>query len=226
MSFTKGRAPVARLWGFDTKYIPLERNRLSYFWQEFTVTQLELRGPKKTRGFLVSCICEDDLCRCSGALSCPTLCDPMDPSTSDFLILHYLPEFAQTQHPLGLWCHPTISSSVIPFSCPQSFPWETALLAEELWARCHLQPHPGKTQPLRGWQAVDVQLGKARGAFLSSICETLQGVEEAGQARMRSQEMISQRAPITGSLCCLKAEELGSETPSLICQVRSLLALG
>ena len=24
--------------------------------------------------------------------------------------------------PSNLWCHPTISSSVIPFSCPQSFP--------------------------------------------------------------------------------------------------------
>ena len=24
--------------------------------------------------------------------------------------------------PLNQWCHPTISSSVVPFSCPQSFP--------------------------------------------------------------------------------------------------------
>ena len=24
--------------------------------------------------------------------------------------------------PLSQWCHPTISSSVVPFSCPQSFP--------------------------------------------------------------------------------------------------------
>ena len=24
--------------------------------------------------------------------------------------------------PLSWWCHPTISSSVVPFSCPQSFP--------------------------------------------------------------------------------------------------------
>ena len=28
--------------------------------------------------------------------SCPALCDPMDCSTPDFLVLHYLPEFAQT----------------------------------------------------------------------------------------------------------------------------------
>ena len=45
-------------------------------------------------------------------------CNPMDCSTSDFLVLHYLPE-----RPLSQWSHPTISSSVIPFSsCPQSFP--------------------------------------------------------------------------------------------------------
>ena len=33
---------------------------------------------------------------CSVAQSCPTLCDPMDCSTPDFPVLHYLPEFAQT----------------------------------------------------------------------------------------------------------------------------------
>ena len=32
---------------------------------------------------------------CSIAQSCPTLCDPMDCSTPGFLVLHYLPEFAQ-----------------------------------------------------------------------------------------------------------------------------------
>ena len=35
---------------------------------------------------------------------------------------HYLPELAQIHVPLSWWCHPTISSSVTPFStCPQSF---------------------------------------------------------------------------------------------------------
>ena len=32
---------------------------------------------------------------CSVAKSCPTLCDPIDCSTPDFPVLHYLPEFAQ-----------------------------------------------------------------------------------------------------------------------------------
>ena len=34
---------------------------------------------------------------CSAAQLCPTLCSPMDGSTPGFPVLHYLPEFAQTQ---------------------------------------------------------------------------------------------------------------------------------
>ena len=46
----------------------------------------------------------------------------MDYSTQGFPVLHHLPELAQTCL-LSWWCHPTISSSVNPFSsCPQSFP--------------------------------------------------------------------------------------------------------
>ena len=56
----------------------------------------------------------------------PALCDLMDCSTPGFPVHHQLPELAQTHvHPPGSsrWCHPTISSPVIPFSsCLQSFP--------------------------------------------------------------------------------------------------------
>ena len=51
---------------------------------------------------------------------CPTLCDPMDCNTPGFPVLHHLSKFAQT-HTYCRWCHPTISSSVAPFSCLQSF---------------------------------------------------------------------------------------------------------
>ena len=51
--------------------------------------------------------------------SCPTLCNPMDharlpcPSPT--------PRVYSNSCPLSLWCHPTISSSVVPFSsCLQS----------------------------------------------------------------------------------------------------------
>jgi len=47
----------------------------------------------------------------------------MNCSTPGFPVLHYLPEFVQNSCPLSWWCHPTISSSVVPFSsCLQSFP--------------------------------------------------------------------------------------------------------
>ena len=57
----------------------------------------------------------------SVAQSCPTLCDPMNRSTPGLPVHHQLPEFTQTH--VYWWCHPTISSSVIPFSSRlQSFP--------------------------------------------------------------------------------------------------------
>ena len=36
--------------------------------------------------------------------------------------------------PLSWWCHPTISSSVAPFSCPQSFPASGSLRKSQLFA--------------------------------------------------------------------------------------------
>ena len=59
----------------------------------------------------------------SAAQLCPTLCDPMNHSTPGLPVHHRLPEFTQTQRPPSPWCHPVISSSVVPFSsCPQSLP--------------------------------------------------------------------------------------------------------
>ena len=59
---------------------------------------------------------------CSDAKSCPALSDPMDCSMPDFPVFHCL-AVCSNSCPLSQWCHPTISSSVVPFSsCPQSFP--------------------------------------------------------------------------------------------------------
>ena len=56
------------------------------------------------------------------AQSCLTLGYPMDCSAPGFLVHHQLSELAQTC-PSSQWCHPTISSSVVPFSsCLQYFP--------------------------------------------------------------------------------------------------------
>ena len=54
--------------------------------------------------------------------SCLTLCDPKDCSTPGFPV-HHQPGVYSNSCPLSWWCHPTISSSVVPFSSRlQSFP--------------------------------------------------------------------------------------------------------
>ena len=58
----------------------------------------------------------------SVAQSSPTLCDPMNHSTPGLPVHHQLLEFTDSC-PSSQWCHPAISSSVVPFSsCPQSLP--------------------------------------------------------------------------------------------------------
>ena len=50
------------------------------------------------------------------SLSRVRLCDPMDCSMPGFPVLYQLLELLQTSCSSSQWCHPTISSSVIPFS--------------------------------------------------------------------------------------------------------------
>ena len=62
--------------------------------------------------------------------SCPALCDSMDHSTPVFPVCPSpTPAACPNSCPWSRWCHPTISSPVVPFSsCRQSFlaccsPW-------------------------------------------------------------------------------------------------------
>ena len=56
------------------------------------------------------------------AQSCPTLCIPMDCSMPGFPASP-TPRACSNSCPLSWWCHPTISSSVVPFTSHlQSFP--------------------------------------------------------------------------------------------------------
>ena len=67
--------------------------------------------------------------------SCPTLCDPMNRSTPGLPVYHKLPEVYPNSSPSSQWCHPAISSSVIPFSsCPQSFPASGSFPTSQLFA--------------------------------------------------------------------------------------------
>ena len=68
----------------------------------------------------------------SVAQSCPTLCDPMKharlpcPSPT--------PRAYSNSCPSSCWCHPTISSSVVLFSCLQSFPASRSFLMSQFFA--------------------------------------------------------------------------------------------
>ena len=60
---------------------------------------------------------------CSVIQSCLNLCDLMDCRTPGFPWSSLSPRTWSNSCPLSLWCHSTISASVIPlFSCLQSFP--------------------------------------------------------------------------------------------------------
>ena len=63
---------------------------------------------------------------------CPTLCDPIDCSTPGFRVHHQFLELTQTH----VHCiHPTISSSVVPFSSHlQSFPASGSFQMSQLFA--------------------------------------------------------------------------------------------
>ena len=66
---------------------------------------------------------------CSVTQTCPTLWDPRLPCASPS------PSICSNSCPLSQWCHPTISSSVIPFSsCLQSFPASGSFLMGQVFA--------------------------------------------------------------------------------------------
>ena len=70
----------------------------------------------------------------SVAQSCPTLCDPMNNSTPGLPVHHQLLEFTHSC-PSSRWCHPAISSSVIPFSsCLQSLSASGSFQMSQLFA--------------------------------------------------------------------------------------------
>ena len=70
----------------------------------------------------------------SVAQSCPTLCDPMNRSMSDLPVHHQL-RVQPNSCPLSQCCHPTISSSIVPFSSwLQSFPASGTFQISQLFA--------------------------------------------------------------------------------------------
>ena len=67
-------------------------------------------------------------------LSQVRLCNPMDCSMPGFPVVHQIPGACSKSCPLSQWCHPIISSSVVPFfSCLQSFPVSGSFLVSQLF---------------------------------------------------------------------------------------------
>ena len=69
----------------------------------------------------------------SVAQSCPTLCDPMNCSTPGHPV-HQNARVHSDSRPSSQWCHPAISSSVVPFSSfPQSLPASESFQMSQLF---------------------------------------------------------------------------------------------
>ena len=84
-----------------------------------------------------------------------SLCDPMNHSTPDLPCPSTTARAYQKSCPLSQWCHPTISSSVVPFcSCPQSLPASGSFQMSQLFASggqnigvsASISVHPRTTQ--------------------------------------------------------------------------------
>ena len=75
-------------------------------------------------------------CCCSVTKSCPTLCvtHGLQHARLPCPSLSPSPGVCSNSCTLSQWCHPTISSSVIPFSCLQSFPASGSFLVSQLFA--------------------------------------------------------------------------------------------
>ena len=105
--------PVHQPWALVACMVILFNNA------KFNIWELEC---KHIGVFVFFCYC------CSVAKLCPTLCNPVDYSMIGFPVLHYLsPSVCLNSCPLSQWCHPTISSSVTPFSCLQSASWSFSM---------------------------------------------------------------------------------------------------
>ena len=93
-------------------------------WQ---ASSLPLAQPRKPYTLWICCCC-------SVTQSCPIFCDPTDCSTPGFPVLHHL-RVCSNSCLLSQRCHPTISSSVVPFfSCLPSFPASGSLTMSRLFA--------------------------------------------------------------------------------------------
>ena len=94
-------------------------------------TWMALMGGNSEEGWDHGCLVQFSLV----AQLCLTLFDPMDCNTPGLPVTSPIPGACSNSCPSSWWCHPTISSSVNPFSsCLQSFPASGSLLMSQFFA--------------------------------------------------------------------------------------------
>ena len=111
--------------------------------------------------------------------------------------------------PLSLWCHPTISSSVVPFSsCPQSFPASGSFPMREMFANLNWH-HSGAAWPV-DWSAHYIfgssdELFILETNFTVSVCVRWYDYLQKGRFRSQEVEDFLQdpniRKEMSGKLC-------------------------
>ena len=75
------------------------------------------------------------MCGCCAVVqSCPSLCRPRGLHHARLTCPSLFRGVCSNSRSLSRWCHPAISSSVVPFSCPQSFPASGSLPKSRLFA--------------------------------------------------------------------------------------------
>ena len=115
--------------------------------------------------------------------SCLILCNPMSCSMPGFPVLHYLP-VCSNSCPLSQWCHPTILSSVTPFSSiSQSFPVSGSFLMSQLFA--------SGGQSIRASASASVLPTNTQGWFPlgltgGSLCSSSDSQETSSSAQFKS----------------------------------------
>ena len=129
---TTGKTIALTVWTFISKEMSLLFNMLSRFVTAFLlrstcflISWLQLSTAMILKPKKIKCIKSQSISVgryrfkvvqfSSVAQSCPTLCDLMDHRRPGFPV-HQTPRVYSVSCPLSRWCHPTISSSVFPFS--------------------------------------------------------------------------------------------------------------
>ena len=154
----------------------------------------------------------------------------MDCSMPGSPVLHYLPELC----PSSWWCHPTISSSVDPFSCPQSFPPSGSFLV------CWLFSSGGQStqeeiflvlvlmNEFSNWDLdiLDIMLWRSGSFVIKGLPDALLGYDIpawwVGQSRYPTRSPLIRTVSLLGSyhsssVCCLPSTLQSTGRPQRCC---------